>query len=93
MAHGQRDRVHRTRADFIWNGQTFPQGSYVVWMNQALRGIALTALSAGQDVSEQISQLYAPPGAWSHGHLWGADVVEIPAVKQSFASPAHRGGG
>ena len=38
----------------------------------------------GQDISDRISQLYAPPGAWSHGSLWGADVVEIPAGDASF---------
>jgi Zinc carboxypeptidase len=70
--------VHRATGEFSWNGQTFPQGSYVVWMDQAFRGFAYTALAAGQDVSDRISQLYAPPGAWSHGSLWGADVVEIP---------------
>ena len=32
----------------------------------------------GQDISSRISILYAPPGAWSHGYLWGADVVEVP---------------
>ena len=62
---------------FTGNGQTFPAGSYVVWMDQALRGLAYTTLSAGQDVSDRITQLYAPPGAWSHGLLWGADVLEI----------------
>ena len=77
--------VHRATAGFSWNHQTFPAGSYVVWMDQALRGIALTALSAGQDVSDRISQLYAPPGAWSHGLLWGADVVEVPRDDASFA--------
>jgi hypothetical protein len=81
--------VHRTTADVTWNGQTFPAGSYVVWLNQPLRGIAYTALSAGQDVSDRISQLYAPPGAWSHGYLWGADVVEIPAGA-SFAPGTTR---
>ncbi|MGH2738028.1 MAG: M14 family zinc carboxypeptidase [Actinomycetota bacterium] len=79
--------VHRASGDFSWGGQTFPQNSYVVWMDQALRGIALTALSAGQDVSDRITQLYAPPGAWSHGLLWGADVAEIPRADASF-SPA-----
>ncbi|MGH2652474.1 MAG: hypothetical protein ACRDHK_14825, partial [Actinomycetota bacterium] len=71
--------VHRATSGFSWSGQTFEENSYVVWMDQALRGIALTALSAGQDVSDRITQLYAPPGAWSHGYLWGADVVEIPS--------------
>jgi Zinc carboxypeptidase len=56
----------------------FEKGSWVVHMDQPLRGLAYTALSAGQDVSDRIGVLYAPPGAWSHGELWGADVVEIP---------------
>ena len=71
-------QVEKSVEPFSWNGQTFPQDSYVVWMDQALRGLAYTTLSAGQDISERITQLYAPPGAWSHGLLWGADVVEIP---------------
>jgi hypothetical protein len=77
--------VNRTTADVTWDGQTFLQGSYVVWMDQALRGLAYTALAAGQDVSDRITQLYAPPGAWSHGELWGADVVEIPRGDPLFA--------
>jgi hypothetical protein len=76
--------VQRTNQDYTWGGQTFPANSYVVWMDQALRGLALTALSAGQDISDRITQLYAPPGAWSHGLLWGADVVEIPRDDASF---------
>src|SRR5262245_4691635 len=61
-----------------FDGKTVGKGSYVVWMTQAHRGLADTALSIGVDVSSQISQLYAPPGAWSHGYLWGADAVVIP---------------
>ncbi|MGH2691791.1 MAG: M14 family zinc carboxypeptidase, partial [Actinomycetota bacterium] len=77
--------VTRTTAEFAWEDGTFPGGSYVVWMNQALRGIALTALSAGQDISSRITQLYASPAAWSHGLLWGADVIEIPRGDPAFA--------
>jgi hypothetical protein len=73
---------------FGWNGQTFPAGSYVVRMDQALRGLAYTTLSAGQDISDRITQLYAPPGAWSHGLLWGADVFEIPDEPGFSASTA-----
>jgi len=71
-------QVERADASFSWDGQSFPAGSYVVWMDQPLRGLAYTTLSAGQDISDRITQLYAPPGAWSHGLLWGADVLEIP---------------
>ena len=61
-----------------FDGESFERGSYVVPMDQARRGLADTALSIGVDVSDRISPLYAPPGAWSHGYLWGADVVTIP---------------
>lgn len=71
-------RVTRATEPFTWDGTTYEAGSYVVPMRQALRGLALTALSAGQDISNRITQLYAPPAAWSHGSLWGADVVEVP---------------
>jgi hypothetical protein len=70
--------VERTTRDLTWQGRTFPNKSYVVWMDQAFRGLAYTTLAAGQDISDRITQLYAPPGAWAHGSLWGADVVEIP---------------
>jgi Zinc carboxypeptidase len=76
--------VGRTTADVVWAGTSYPAGSYVVSMRQPFRGYAYTALAAGQDISDRISQLYAPPGAWSHGSLWGADVIEIPAGDASF---------
>jgi hypothetical protein len=85
--------VRRTDADVAWAGTNFPTGSYVVPMNQAFRGFAYTALAAGQDISDRISQLYAPPGAWSHGSLWGADVVEIPAGDTSFNPTTVPAGG
>jgi Zinc carboxypeptidase len=66
------------RKAYSFGGQTFPQGSYVVSMNQARRGLADTALRVGVDVSPRIQILYAPPAAWSHGYLWGADIVDIP---------------
>jgi hypothetical protein len=76
--------VSRTNEDYAWGGTNFRAGSYVVPMDQAFRGLAYTALAVGQDISDRISQLYAPPGAWSHGSLWGADVVEIPLGDTSF---------
>ncbi|MPZ61052.1 MAG: hypothetical protein GEU93_07105 [Propionibacteriales bacterium] len=76
--------VSRTSRPFTWDGRTFPERSYVVWMDQAFRGLALTVLSAGQDISERIARLYAPPGAWSPAHIWGADVVEVPRGDAAF---------
>ena len=63
---------------------SFQRGSYVVWLNQALRGLANTILAIGDDISDRVTQLYAPPGAWSNGFLWGADVVTI-GRDQQFA--------
>jgi len=71
-------RVWELKKSASFGGQTFDAGSYVVFMNQAFRGLADTALGIGVDVSNSISQLYAPPGAWSHGYLWGADIAVIP---------------
>jgi hypothetical protein len=70
--------VSRLEKDYTFGPQSFATGSYVIWMNQAHRGLADTALDIGVDVSSQIGQLYAPPGAWSHGYLWGASLVTIP---------------
>ena len=76
--------LERMTADFTWGSTTYPAGSYVVPLDQPMRGLALTALSAGQDFSVRINQLYAPPGAWSHGLMWGADTVEVPRGDASF---------
>jgi hypothetical protein len=70
--------VTRLNRNYEFEGSTFRRGSYVVWMDQALRGLANTMLSVGDDISERVTQLYAPPGAWSNGFLWGADVITIP---------------
>lgn len=77
--------VERTTQPVTWRGTTYPQGSYVVPMAQAFRGLAMTTLGAGQDISDRIDRLYAPPGAWSKGLLGGADVLEIPREDTSFA--------
>jgi hypothetical protein len=70
--------VEELKKDYRYSGQTFERGSYVVRMNQVRRGLIDTALGIGEDVSDRISILYAPPAAWSHGYLWGADVVTVP---------------
>ncbi len=80
--------VETLRNGTTFAGQTFDRGSYVVWMDQAHRGLADTALNIGLDVSDRIGILYAPPAAWSHGYLWGADIVEIPL--DSGFSPATK---
>ena len=91
--------VHELKQNTTFGSQTFENGSYVVWMNQARRGLADTALSIGVDVSSRISILYAPPAAWSHGYLWGANVVTIPRdaafspLTNRVNTPGHLPGG
>jgi hypothetical protein len=70
--------VEELKRDYRFGAQTFEKDSYVVWMTQARRGLIDTALGIGQEISTQIDILYAPPASWSHGYLWGADVVTIP---------------
>ncbi|MGH3011464.1 MAG: M14 family zinc carboxypeptidase [Gaiellaceae bacterium] len=81
--------VETLRFRTSFDGQVFDKGSYVVWMDQAHRGLADTALNIGVDVSDRISILYAPPAAWSHGYLWGADIVEIP-LDSGFSPVSNR---
>jgi hypothetical protein len=69
--------VDELERDYRFGGQTFEEDSYVVWIDQPRRGLLDTALSIGVDISDRISILYAPPAAWSHGYLWGADVVTV----------------
>ena len=70
--------VRQLRSDSVILGQDVAAGSYVVDMAQAHRGLAETALGIGVDVSSRIGILYAPPAAWSHGYLWGADTLQVP---------------
>jgi hypothetical protein len=81
--------VDEMKQDTVYQGTTIEKGSYVVWMTQAHRGLADTALSIGTNISGLIGQLYAPPGAWSHGYLWGADTLVIPR-DASFAPITNR---
>jgi hypothetical protein len=81
--------VDEMKQDTTYGSTTFAKGSYVVWMTQAHRGLADTALSIGTNISGLIQQLYAPPGAWSHGYLWGADALVIPR-DASFAPVTNR---
>ena len=73
-------QVSKLRNDATVAGQAVERGSYVVQMKQAHRGLADTALGIGVDISQDIAVLYAPPAAWSHGYLWGADIIQVPAT-------------
>jgi hypothetical protein len=92
--------VRRLTAPYTVGGTTYQAGDYFVPMAQVRRGLADTALRIGVDISERIERLYAPPGAWSHGYLWGADVYPVergttfePASRRVFSTPTSLGGG
>jgi hypothetical protein len=69
----QVDRLGRTQ---VIDGTRYELGSYVVDMAQPKRGLANTILEDGWDISELVPQMYDISG-WSHGLLWGADVVRV----------------
>ncbi len=69
--------VHELDDDYRVGSRKLEEDSFVVWMDQAHRGLAFTALDVGLDVTGEITILYAPPAAWSHGSLWGADVLRV----------------
>lgn len=68
-------QVERSTKPVTVGEDTYEAGSYVVPMDQPKRGLANTILGPGWDISDVVSRLYSAPGAWSLGHLWGADVV------------------
>jgi Zinc carboxypeptidase len=70
--------VTELERDYRFGDQEFEEDSYVVWLDQPRRGLLDTALSIGVDISPRIQRLYAAPAAWSHGYLWGADIVTVP---------------
>ncbi|WP_202977013.1 M14 family zinc carboxypeptidase [Ornithinimicrobium flavum] len=59
------------------SGRSYPAGSYVVDLHQAKRAVAHTLLGRGSDISGRVDAMYDISG-WSHGLLWGADVVTVP---------------
>ncbi len=81
--------VEELKQATTFSGETFAAGSYVIPMTQARRGLVDTALGIGVDISDDIDQLYAPPAAWSHGYLWGADVRLVPRGA-AFAPQTNR---
>jgi len=64
--------VEQASQSFNLDGTTYPQGTYIVWMDQPKRGLANTILDDGIDLSAVPGlDFYSPPAAWSHPLLWG----------------------
>ncbi|WP_022667775.1 M14 family zinc carboxypeptidase [Desulfospira joergensenii] len=88
--------VEKAVADFVLNSVEYPKGTYVIWMDQAKRGLANTILEDGLNVSDLgIEDLvfYSPPTAWSHPLLWGVfrgRMEEKMAIKTSRVTRADK---
>jgi hypothetical protein len=64
--------VERASEPFTYDGTGYPEGTYVVWLDQPKRGLANTILDDGLDLTEIPGlEFYSPPAAWSHPRLWG----------------------
>jgi hypothetical protein len=81
-------RVERAASAFRLAGRSYPAGSYVIDMHQPKRGMANVLLSAGRDISADVSTMYDISG-WSLGLLWGADVDSVSAVHGGLRVPGR----
>ena len=69
-------QVHQATQPFELDGVQYPEGTYVVWMDQPKRGMANTILENGMDLSDiEGLTFYSPPTVWSNPRFWGADLV------------------
>ncbi len=89
-------QVEQSTEAFELNSVEYPKGTYIVWMDQAKRGLANTILEDGLNVSDLgIDDLvfYSPPTAWSHPLLWGVYrgvMEEKMAIKTSKVNRADK---
>jgi len=71
-------RVEQASQSFVMDGVEYPEGTYVVWLNQPKRGLANTILEDGLDLSDIPGlYFYSPPSVWSNARLWGAELAVI----------------
>ena len=90
-------QVHQASQPFVVDEVDeveYPEGTYVVWMDQPKRGLANTILEDGLNLSDiEGLTFYSPPTVWSNPRFWGADLVvleekpEITTVEIKAADP------
>jgi hypothetical protein len=69
-------QVEQASRSFNLDGIDYPEGTYVVWLDQPKRGLANTILSDGLDLSAIPGlYFYSPPSVWSNARLWGAKLA------------------
>jgi len=88
-------QVHSLTSPVVVDGVTYPKGSYVVLMEQAMRGLANIILEDGyrmHDLFPDIEKTY-DIAAWSHPRLWGYDAIpieeEIPLELSAVTEPRY----
>ena len=71
--------VKKAKETFAAGDTVYPEGTYVVEMNQPKRSLANTILEDGADLSDVEGGLefYSPPVSWSTPLLWGATRIII----------------
>ncbi len=79
--------VEQASRPFTLDGVDYPEGTYVVWLDQPKRGLANTILDAGLDLSDIPGLFfYSPPSVWSHPRLWGTDLA---VMEEKMAIRTH----
>jgi hypothetical protein len=69
-------QVEQATEAFTLDGVDYPKGTYVIWLDQAKRGLANVILDDGLDLSHIPGLFfYSPPSVWSHPRLWGVNLA------------------
>lgn len=69
-------KVEKTNHAFTLNEIEYPEGTYIVRMDQPKRGLAKVILEDGLDLSSIAGlEFYSPPSVWSNSLLWGASAI------------------
>jgi hypothetical protein len=75
-ARGFGVEVHKAKSSFAYGGITYPKGTYVVKLQQPLRGMANNLFWLGEDVKARygVNSMY-DVSVWQLPELWGFDRV------------------
>ncbi|MBM7692090.1 hypothetical protein JOC77_001517 [Peribacillus deserti] len=86
--------VIKASKPFTAEGKTYPEGTYIVQMNQAKAGLANTMLWDGEDITNDTPAMY-DISAWSLPELWGFEAFPVKsevAVKGQAVKEADSAG-
>jgi len=86
--------VMRAKWAFVAGTTTYPAGTYVILMQQPLRGLANTMLWDGEDVKAKygVSSMY-DIAAWSLPYIWGFDRVRADGGFSAALAPVAEAAG